>query len=193
MSGGLAIHVIHVSGKRMIAQGTDGLSRGSTTTGVMSGASFGSFVPLHQSVVERQISTDLMDWVTSWAGEVHWMTPCDWYRSRKDSCPLVWCPAPAAADACLDQLGKCIHMRPHQTTHVVLIPRLMTSRWQKTLGKICDLVLTVPLGEGVLRSLPPSSPGWGRGVLRKLLFQTRALETMSTSMVRSLLHPTGSK
>lgn len=230
MSGGLAIHVIHISGKRMIAQGTDGLSRGSTTSGVMSGASFGSFVPLHQSVIERQISTDLTDWVTSWAGEVHWMTPCDWYRSRRDSCPLVWCPAPAAADACLDQLGKCIHMRPHQTTHVVIIPRLMTSRWRKTLGKICDLVLTVPLGvefwplthfepiivgiafplsrhkpwrlrgtpllesvEGVLRSLPPSSPGWGRGVLRKLFFQTRALETMSTSMVRSLLHPTGSK
>ena len=37
MGSGLRLHVIHVSGKRMIAQGTDGLSRGEHTEGVMQG------------------------------------------------------------------------------------------------------------------------------------------------------------
>jgi len=33
----MVIHVIHVSGKRMIAQGTDGVSRGFLMEGVMAG------------------------------------------------------------------------------------------------------------------------------------------------------------
>ncbi len=37
MTHGMVIHVIHVSGKRMIAQGTDGCSRGSLMEGVMAG------------------------------------------------------------------------------------------------------------------------------------------------------------
>jgi hypothetical protein len=52
---------------------------------------------------------------------------------------------PAAADAALEQFGQSIHKRPHQM-HLVLIPRLMTFRWRKLLGKICDLVFMVPLG-----------------------------------------------
>ncbi len=36
-TGWLILHVIHVSGKRMIAQGTDGLSCGDHTEGVMQG------------------------------------------------------------------------------------------------------------------------------------------------------------
>jgi hypothetical protein len=49
MSSGLILHVIHVSGKRMIAQGTDGLSRGDHTEGVMQGRSMTEFIPLHLS------------------------------------------------------------------------------------------------------------------------------------------------
>jgi hypothetical protein len=39
MHKGLMLHMILVSGKRMIFQGTDGLSRGDTSIGVMSGIS----------------------------------------------------------------------------------------------------------------------------------------------------------
>jgi len=149
MTGGLLVHVIHVAGKRMIAQGTDGLSRGITTVGVMSGMGFRSFVPLHLSVLERQDGSAIQDWVNSWAGEVQWQTPLDWFSSSSARGTYVWTPPPAAADVCLDQLGKFIHMRPYTSVHIVIIPRLMTSRWRKILGKICDLVFTVPLGTNV--------------------------------------------
>mmetsp|Transcript_20485 Transcript_20485/g.29214 ORF Transcript_20485/g.29214 Transcript_20485/m.29214 type:complete len:595 (-) Transcript_20485:2495-4279(-) len=146
MNAGLALHVIHVSGKRMIAQGTDALSRGITTAGVMAGMEFSSFVPLHESVQQRQDPNVIFDWVSSWAGDSVWLTPEDWFQPRSVTTPCVWTPPPAAADVAMDQLGKWIHMRPADTTHIIIIPRLMTSRWRKILGKICDLVFTVPLG-----------------------------------------------
>jgi hypothetical protein len=33
--------------------------------------------------------------------------------------------------------------------HLVIIPRLMTALWRKLLGKICDLIFTVPIGISV--------------------------------------------
>jgi len=52
MHGDMIIHFVHVSGRRMIAQGTDGLSRGNTHEGVFSGHSFLSSCPLHLSTLE---------------------------------------------------------------------------------------------------------------------------------------------
>ena len=49
----------------MIAQGTDALSRGDLLEGVLKGQSMVSFVPLHESVVERQPS--IKGWIKSWA------------------------------------------------------------------------------------------------------------------------------
>ncbi len=37
MKTGMILHLVHVSGKRMITQGTDGLSRGDHSSGVMKG------------------------------------------------------------------------------------------------------------------------------------------------------------
>ena len=53
MKYGMLIHVIHVSGKCMIAQGTDGCSRGSLMEGVMAGKDMLSFVDLAKLRVER--------------------------------------------------------------------------------------------------------------------------------------------
>ena len=50
---GCLFHVIHVSGNRMIAQGTDGTSRGDLGEGVMKGETMLSFVPLHLTAIER--------------------------------------------------------------------------------------------------------------------------------------------
>ena len=47
------IIVSHVSGKRMIAQGADGLSRGAENDGTMGGQDIMDFIPLHQSPLER--------------------------------------------------------------------------------------------------------------------------------------------
>jgi len=49
MMGDFHFHLIHVAGTRMTAQGTDGLSRGSLSEGIMRGSSMLSFVPLHLS------------------------------------------------------------------------------------------------------------------------------------------------
>jgi hypothetical protein len=46
MMYGMTIHVIHISRKRMIAQGTDGCSSGSLMEGVMAGADMLTFVDL---------------------------------------------------------------------------------------------------------------------------------------------------
>ncbi len=64
MTYGMTIHVIHVLGKRMIAQGTDGCSRGSLMEGVMAGADMLTFVNLAPGAVERHPL--LLDWVSTW-------------------------------------------------------------------------------------------------------------------------------
>jgi hypothetical protein len=64
MTYGMTVHVIHVSGKQMIAQGTDGCSRGSPMEGVMAGPDMLSFVDLACTVVERH--PPLLYGVQSW-------------------------------------------------------------------------------------------------------------------------------
>lgn len=49
---GCKIDIIHVSGDRMIAQGSDGLSRGDMYEGVMKGDSFISHIPVGTSALE---------------------------------------------------------------------------------------------------------------------------------------------
>ena len=66
MKYGMLIHVIHMSGKRMIAQGIDGCSRGSLMEGVMAGKDMLAFVDLEKSDVE--CSPTLLDWIRGWTG-----------------------------------------------------------------------------------------------------------------------------
>jgi hypothetical protein len=61
MSGDLFLHLIHVSGTRMIWSGVDGLSRGDHNAGVMAGDDMLSFVPLSQNAAERS-SPQLLPW-----------------------------------------------------------------------------------------------------------------------------------
>ena len=47
LEGRIILHMIHVSGKRMIASGVDAFSRGDTTRGVMQGNNLLSYFPFH--------------------------------------------------------------------------------------------------------------------------------------------------
>jgi len=147
MSGDVVLHLVHVAGSRMISQGTDGLSRGDPATQLGLNESFLHHIPLHLGVMERQQHA-ILPWVESWlnpGGEIMWLRPEDWYtKGHSENC-CVWTPAPAIADVALEQLAKATHKRPHHT-HLVIIPRLMTARWRKTLLKICDLFFTIPVG-----------------------------------------------
>jgi hypothetical protein len=59
--------VPHVSGERMKAQRTDGVSRSQLKEGVSTGQSMLSFFPFHLSAVQR--SDDVEAWLRSWLGE----------------------------------------------------------------------------------------------------------------------------
>jgi hypothetical protein len=148
MKGKAFIHIVWVSGKRMIQQGTDGLSRGDLTNGVMRGIPMLEFVPLHKTVLERQpkAAKDFLRYITA-EEPLTYLSPEDWYTTALDSDGIfVWTPPPAVADAAITQLAESIHIRPWNT-HIVLLPTLMTSRWRKVLSKACDLRLTLPFDD----------------------------------------------
>ena len=159
----------HVSGERMKIQGTDGLSRGNLTVGVMSGKDMLSFVPIHMSALER--SESLEPWLKDWMGEENLdiLSPHQWYTRGHDhvqgqwernhdftgdsvmSFPVlksgvfVWAPAPCAALAAIEQLRKARHKRQN-SMHIFIVPRLMVLLWRKQLYKASDIVLSIPIG-----------------------------------------------
>jgi len=80
MYSGISLHVVHVAGTRMIRQGTDGLSRGNFSTGVMNGVPMSNFVPLHLTAQDH--SSRVLAWVQSWATEPNLtpLSPTDWFE-----------------------------------------------------------------------------------------------------------------
>ena len=165
MKYGLLVHLVHVSGKRMIAQGTDGCSRGFLMEGVMAGDDMLSFVDLGKSATQR--CPPVLDWIRSWSGQdkIKPLSPEGWYEEghgiigkgvhdrRKVWMPTheppnqwhLWCPPPAAADAAMEELAKARHKRT-DTYHVIAIPRLMAPRWRRLFNKVCDFSFVVSPG-----------------------------------------------
>ena len=162
------IKFIHVSGKRMIAQGTDGLSRGDLLEGVMKGHSILDFVPLNETALER--SPQLGDWVRSWAEvpfheELEILSHEDWLWRGQDingtrqnidgySMPsykagtFLWSPAPGAALFAVEALRQGRHKR-QESFHIWIVPRLLTGEWRKNMLKAADLIVEVPTGSHV--------------------------------------------
>jgi len=163
MGGRVKIHIVHVAGTRMITQGTNGLSQGELTEGVMSGKSTLSFIPLGISVISRQPS--IVGWLTSWvpAGKLTLLGMSDWTTTGQGSGPgstdifgfrqpteasnnwLVWHTPPAIADTAGEQLERSRRKRSH-INHIYMGTRLMTYAWWKRLTKVCNLVFKIPPG-----------------------------------------------
>ena len=133
----MILHVIHVSGKRMIASGVDGLSRGDHSSGVMQGKTLESFVPLHLTALER--SPSLLPWLEDIleGHQANFLTPEGWFDETAAEGTFVWSPAPAATDVVVERLGTARHKRPN-SLHLVVVPRLMTGYWRKALLKVAD-------------------------------------------------------
>jgi len=148
MTGAIFIHVIWVAGTRMIQQGTDGLSRGDFSNGVMLGEAMRTHVPINLSPVAR--SPKLADWLQSWAKELEAsiISPTDWFHNAHQGGNHVWVPAVVVADAALEQLVEIRHTRPW-TAHIFVCPALMTMTWRKQLGKVADVLFNVPVGTDV--------------------------------------------
>jgi hypothetical protein len=157
------LHVVHVAGTRMIGQGSDGLSRGNLTEGVMVGRSMTSYVPLGTSALER--SPTLESWIRSWAGSgLEVLNEQDWFVRGQGiqgyatdpaisnvTMPLfqtglfLWQPVPAVASIAIEELRRSRHKREN-STHIFACPRLMTNRWRKLVLKEADFVFEVLVG-----------------------------------------------
>ena len=84
------VHLRHVSGERMKAQGSDGLSRGNLNVGVMAGIAMLDFVPTHLNAFER--SPPLLPWIQTWTGKdvLELLTPQKWFTRGHDVQSNKW-------------------------------------------------------------------------------------------------------
>ena len=72
------IYIFHVSGKRMIKQGSDGLSRGNFTEGSIKTTSVLEYIPFNRTAVER--APTLKPWLNKWTGnQLEELTPEGWF------------------------------------------------------------------------------------------------------------------
>jgi hypothetical protein len=158
---GMKLHVIHVAGTRMIAQGSDGISRGDLTEGVMTGDSMFDYIPLHLGAIQR--SQKVLEWIHSWThGEGDLLSPEDWYFRGQNitggerNCDNiwmphyeagvhVWAPAPAAGRVAVEQLRRSRHSHTN-ASHVFVIPRLMGYEWNRQLLRESDFTFELPAG-----------------------------------------------
>ena len=144
MAGDMIIHLIHITGKRMIASGIDGLSIGVYNKEVMSGVPMLNFLPLHLSAYER--SLEMIPWIKScWSSSdnLDHHCPNDWDGKVFLKGNFIWTPSPASGEATLEQLCRNVYLH-NQNFHVIFMPRLMTSRWRKQILKVSDLCITIP-------------------------------------------------
>ena len=151
------LYAIHVSGTRMIVQGTDGLSRGAMKSGALSCQAIREHAPMHLSVLDRMDT--LKDWIDSWLGSDRmFLEPQNWFVEGHDlrfegqnrtlkiqSGTYVWTPPPAIADVALEQL-RCARLKRHRSLHVVVVPKLFFSLWRRQLHKCSDMILCLPPG-----------------------------------------------
>ena len=127
----------------------------------MQGHSLMDYIPLHKTALER--SPDLWGWIKAWwkktnCPDLKLMEAEDWFRieGHKVECS-VWAPCPLVADVMLEELCNARLKRPWGL-QLVLIPRLMTSRWRKQLRKAADLLVSLPLIDNNLWGKPQHEP-----------------------------------
>jgi hypothetical protein len=151
MEGELIIHFVWIAGKRMIAQGTDGLSRGELSSGGMMGEDFLKYLPLNETAFERE--PWLKSRIQGWVGTKDWKvaTASDWFHGvfQDTNGAWIWAPPPVLAKIAVEQMCKAKHIFPN-SKHVFVCPSLMTGYWRKQLGKLADTMITIAEGkEGV--------------------------------------------
>jgi hypothetical protein len=132
----LQLRIVHVSGKRMIAEGSDGLSRADHGEGVMLGRDIRFYIPLHLNPVERE--TKIKTWIDDVTHGLDFETldPSGWFDDAHKFGNVVW-NVPLAAGVVVKQLGFACLKRP-QAMHIIIVPRLMTGRWRRHLTRGSD-------------------------------------------------------
>ena len=164
MEYGVTLFLVHCAGIRMIAQGTDGLSRGTLLEGVLAGRDMLSFIDIAKTAVERH--PGVLNYINSWAGKAI-LAPLlaeEWFVEghgiigggkdangiwipdhAKNGQTYLWMPPPVIADVALEECMKAVHKRT-DAVHIFAIPRLFTPRWTRAFHKLCDFQFSVPVG-----------------------------------------------
>jgi len=145
---GAILHLVHCAGTRMIAQGTDGLSRGELHMENLLNREL-QVVPLHLGAFDR--SPGVLDWIKDWTNGVglpiQAAEPVDWpYKAHFATATWVWAPPPAAALYALEELALARLKRGKTHASVVVIPRLMSPEWFRRFVRSVDLYFTVDVG-----------------------------------------------
>jgi hypothetical protein len=137
MNFGLILHVVHVSGRRMIAQGTDGISRADHSEGVMKGKDMRDFIPLHLNPLQRE--PKVKEWFDDATKglEFDWLKPEGWFSKGHTQGNFIWAVPSAAAEVVVEQLGFARLKRP-EALHIIIVPRLMTGWWRRHLTRGTD-------------------------------------------------------
>ena len=164
MTYGMTIHVVHISGKRMVVQGTDGCLRGSLMERLMAGADMLTFVDLSQGGIDHH--PPLLDWVHLWTGQpkLKALTPKGWFEEGhrisggvleghniwipshcKRNQMFLWVPPLAVADAELEELLKS-WKKQTDIFHVVVLLKLMAPKLQRFFNKVCDFTFLASPG-----------------------------------------------
>jgi hypothetical protein len=153
MVGAIFIRFIWIAGTRMIEQGTDGLSRGDLSNGVMAGEHFLKFVPLNKTAFQRQPL--FQEWITGALPGENWqhLSTEGWFTTAMTDGRFIWTPTPASADVAVEKLCEARHIRPW-CSHIFICPAIMTAYWRKQLGKVADAMFTIPVG----------CPIWSKGM-----------------------------
>ena len=155
-----------LAGTRMIQQGTDGISRGDFNTGVMAGNSrMFEYIPLHLSALDRK--SKLKSWIEKFVipadneKNIQFLNHEDWFDRAHDidggginddgvwipkysKGTYVWTPPPAAAQVAVEQQLRRARLKRELSTHVVIVPRLMSPEWRRQLFRVSDLFLELP-------------------------------------------------
>jgi hypothetical protein len=138
MEHDMIIHVVHVSGKRMIAQGTDGLSRADHSEGVMQGRPMMDYMPLHLNPLVRDAR--LKPWLNEVTRDLdaRYLSPEGWFEEGHGYGTYIWTAAPAEAEVVVEQLGRARLKRP-ESMHIIVVPRVMTGRWRRHMTRGSDV------------------------------------------------------
>ena len=164
MDVGLRLHMAHVAGTRMIAQGTDGLSRGMMCKGVLAGRDMLDYVDIAKSACQQYPA--LVEYIRSWTGIADLIPLCkeEWYveghgivggkwdehgiwipSHAPNGRTYWWDPPPVIADIVLEEALKAKHKRT-DAYHIFSIPRLFTPSWTRLFHKFADFVVKLPPG-----------------------------------------------
>ena len=167
LSQGCKIHLIHVAGTRMIHQGTDGLSRGDIGEGVMKGDAMLNYIPLHLSAIERSdtLKQQIINCIGAGDKSVHieFLNYENWFIRGHDiiggkmnadkvwiprykAGTFIWTPPPAGGLIAVEQLRRA-RLKRENSTHIMIIPRLMSPEWKRQLFKVSDLYVELPFDE----------------------------------------------